>query len=283
MSSKQGGGSTTTVTKSDPWEGQQPYLKEQFGKAQELYSSGKLAPSYYPGSTVAEQSGDTLMAQNLTRQRALTGSPITNAANQNITATLRGDYLDPRTNPGYQQTLDDLKSNYATGTAAQTDAMAARGGAFGGSAHQEMMQRNNRAFADSLNKTAGDMYTAERSNQLRAGLLAPSIADADYNDINRLGAIGADNENYRQQQINSNIDRYNTNANKDALALQRYIELTQGNYGGTSSGTATGPTQYRNWGAGALGGALTGAKIGSAIPGIGTGLGAIGGGLLGLF
>lgn len=279
MPSKSGGGSTTTVQKSDPWSGQQPYLKEQFDKAQGLYKSGLLAPSYYPDATIAPQSADTIMAQNLTRQRAMQGSPITNAANQNITATLRGDYLDPRTNPGYQQTLNDLKDNYASGTAAQTDAAANRAGAFGGTAYTELVGKNNRAFADSLNKTAGDMYTAERQNQLRAGLLAPSIADADYNDINRLGAIGADNENYAQQIINSNIDRYNTNSNKDALALQRYIQLTQGDYGGSSVGTSTGPSQSRNWGAGALGGALAGYQLGGPW---GAAAGGVGG-LLGIF
>jgi hypothetical protein len=38
---------------------------------------------------------------------------------------------------------------------------------------------------------------------------------------------------------------------------------------------------YRNAGAGALGGALTGAELGSIVPGLGTAAGAIGGGLLG--
>jgi len=38
----------------------------------------------------------------------------------------------------------------------------------------------------------------------------------------------------------------------------------------------------QNVGAGALGGALAGAKLGSVVPGVGTALGAIGGGILGL-
>ena len=40
---------------------------------------------------------------------------------------------------------------------------------------------------------------------------------------------------------------------------------------------------FRNTGAGLLGGAMTGAKIADMIPGLGTGMGAIGGGLLGGF
>ncbi|BCV04951.1 MAG: hypothetical protein CM15mV95_230 [Caudoviricetes sp.] len=38
---------------------------------------------------------------------------------------------------------------------------------------------------------------------------------------------------------------------------------------------------FRNTGAGLLGGAMTGANIANMIPGLGTGIGAIGGGLLG--
>jgi hypothetical protein len=50
---------------------------------------------------------------------------------------------------------------------------------------------------------------------------------------------------------------------------------------GTSTGTNTDPI-YRNKGAGALGGALTGAQLGSMFGPMGTGIGAVGGGLLGL-
>lgn len=52
-------GSTTTVQKADPWEGQQPYLAGDsrgetpifgvFPEANYLYTTGQLAPEYYPG------------------------------------------------------------------------------------------------------------------------------------------------------------------------------------------------------------------------------------------
>ena len=43
------GGGGTTVTKSDPWAGAQPYLKDVMGQAQQLYAGG--GPAYYPGQT----------------------------------------------------------------------------------------------------------------------------------------------------------------------------------------------------------------------------------------
>ena len=67
------GGSTTTVQKADPWEGQQPYLvggihingvpiAGTFYEANKLYQNGQLAPEYYPGQTVADQSPWTQQA-----------------------------------------------------------------------------------------------------------------------------------------------------------------------------------------------------------------------------
>jgi len=43
------GGGGTTVQKSDPWSGAQPYLQDVMGQAQQLYRGG--GPSYYPGQT----------------------------------------------------------------------------------------------------------------------------------------------------------------------------------------------------------------------------------------
>lgn len=46
-----GGGDTTTVQKSDPWPGQQPYLKDLYAQYQNLFQN--TAPQYFPESTVA--------------------------------------------------------------------------------------------------------------------------------------------------------------------------------------------------------------------------------------
>lgn len=46
-----GGGSNTTVEKADPWEGVQPFLRQGYSDAGQLY--GGTAPQYYPGNTVA--------------------------------------------------------------------------------------------------------------------------------------------------------------------------------------------------------------------------------------
>ena len=46
-----GGGSTTTVQATEPWEEQIPYLTAGFDAAKKLFNQG--VPEYYPGETLA--------------------------------------------------------------------------------------------------------------------------------------------------------------------------------------------------------------------------------------
>jgi hypothetical protein len=69
------------------------------------------------------------------------------------------------------------------------------------------------------------------------------LANQDYYDINQLSSVGDYKTNLAQQQIDADREKYNYNANKDQLALQQYMDLIQGNYGGTQ--TASNP-YYRN-------------------------------------
>jgi hypothetical protein len=136
-------------------------------------------------------------------------------------------------------------------------------------------------------------YNTERDNQMKGMMFAPELAAADYQDIAALSEVGTARENYAQDQINAGMDRYNYNANRDALGLQNYMNMVSGNYGSQGSSTATGSTGAAKSNplggalSGGLSGAGTGAMIGSIVPGLGTGIGAliggVGGGLLGMF
>lgn len=241
-----GGGNTTTTTNSAPWGGQQPYLSQQFQQAQNLYNSGQLAPAYYPNSTVASQSPYTQQAiQGIAQQATSPQSQgLANAATGQITDTLNGNYLNPESNPGFQQSLTDAQKAYSTGTAAQTDAAFARDGSYGGSAYDETKQMQNKAYGDSLNTLAGNLYSQGRTNQLQAAALAPGTNNIPYTNYAQLGSAGSTQDAYNQSLINADQTKYNYNANLPQNSLANYASLTGGNYG--SSSTTSQPYQSNN-------------------------------------
>lgn len=255
--------STTTTQNTAPWEAQQPYYRDVFSQAQNLYNSNKLAPTAYPGQQVANQSPDTLAAMNSVRNTA-NNATLAPSANQLATDTINGKYLDVTQNPGWQQGLADIKRAYSTGTAAQTDAAAARSGAYGGSAYKELVGQNNRSYADALNKFAGDIYNDERARQTQTLALSPSINAGNYADAAQLGNVGAMNEGYNQDLINSAIQNYNINQSAPYTALSNYQGLIGGNLGGTGYSTSSTPF-YKNQLSSALGGSLAGAGLGLSL------------------
>lgn len=259
-----GGGNTTTTTKSDPWSGQQPYLSQQFGQAQNLYDTGQLAPQYFPGQTIAAPSGQTSQAiTDLTNQsNSSQAADLANANIGQVTDTLNGKYLDPSTNPYFKGTLNNIADAYARGTGAQTDAAFNRAGSYGGSAYTETTGANNKAFADSLNDLGNTQYQQGRTNQLQASALAPQANSLPYSNIAQLANAGSTLDQYNQNLINSNIQKYNYNSNLPYNSLANYIGLTGGSYGGTTTQTTP---YYQNTAANTLGGAISGAVGGAGL------------------
>lgn len=274
-----GGGqsdSQTQTQKTEPWEGQQPYLKQGFKKAEDLFMK-QDAPAYFPGNTVVPFSPETNAALNLTTQRALSGSPLQSAANTQLTGTLNGDYLyggdgfNAAVNAATNKALPQINSKFEGG-----------GRLNSGLAKTAQTQ----AIADAFASQYGD----ERTNQQRAMLFAPQMMQQDYADYQQLANVGAAREGMSQSQLAEDVNRYNYNQQSPNLQLQNYMSTIQGSYGGTQTNTSP---LYRNQGAGLLGGAMGGMSMASslgALPGMaalggpwGMAGGAILGGLLGGF
>ena len=298
-----GGGSTTTVQKADPWAGQQPYLQDIFQQAQQLYNAGGMAPNYYPGQTVAGQSDWTKQALQMQADRAQSGSPlITNASNamNNITTgqALAGNQglntlnqLSQEDNPY----VDELYNRANSQVQANLDGNFNRAGRYGSGAHEAAAAdaANNLAAqmysslwdkrADAA-QSAGQLYNTGIGQQVVAGQTGQQLANQAYTDAEALSQAGGMMDDYNQQLINADIDRYNYNQQKALLALQNYNNLIQGSYGGTT--TTTGQQSNRGSTLGNVaGGALTGGglayMLGASNPIIGGA--ALAGGLLGLF
>jgi hypothetical protein len=97
---------TTTVQKSDPWSGQQPYLKQAFSAAGDLYNQG--GPQYYPGSTVAGFTPEQTQAYQSIENAATAGSPLLDAARNTTLGVLNGSYTSPVVTGSFTPTSPDI-------------------------------------------------------------------------------------------------------------------------------------------------------------------------------
>jgi uncharacterized membrane protein YebE (DUF533 family) len=273
-----GGQSTNTVQKADPWAGQQPYLQGGegipgiFPEAANLYQNNPL--QYYQGQTYAGLSPETEMSLQMQANRAMAGSPVTNAAQSELTKTIRGDYLDANNNPYLQAGSDAVLAKVLP----QIDA---RFGASGRGQSGLAARAASQGATDALGGLALQNYNNERTNQMRGMMFAPQMAQQDYADAARLGEVGGVREDFSQQGINDAMQRFQFENMAPWQQLGLYNSMVQGNYGGTTQSSQTMPR--RSIGAGVLGGGLAGASAGALLGGANLGFspmtGAIGGGL----
>lgn len=264
-----GGGSdtTTTVQQADPWVGQQGYLTGLYQQAAGLPQQQPYPyPEYVPPSTA------TLQAQQAQTNRSLQGNPLLGAAQQQNYQTLQGDYLTG--GQGFNQAFDAAQRQIIPGISGAFE----QSGRYGSGLHQESLSRGvGDAFAG--------LYDRERGRQQAASLAAPGLAQADYGDIDRLGAVGAQQEGYAQNALNSAINRWMFQQQAPYQQLQAQSGVIQGGFpGGQTVGESTMPTQGASPLAGAAGGAMTGGALagmsGGAVAGpIGMAAGAAIGGL----
>lgn len=216
-------------------------------------NGGLLAPGYYPGKTVADQSPQTQQALGLLTSRATNGSPITDQAKGYLSDVMGGQYLN--SNPWLDQTFNKA----ADQVQGRLTSQFANTGGLGGGLNQDVAAKNYNDLATSI---YGGNYDQERNRQQQGLLFGQQLANQDYNDIGQLANAGGAQDAYQQSLINANIDKYNYNSNLPANALRNYVGLTGGNYGGTS--TSTQPYSQNNL-ANGLGGAITGALGGAGL------------------
>jgi hypothetical protein len=228
---------TTTRNEIDPM--LKPYVEFGLGEAKRLYQN--QGPSYFPGQTYVSPTGTTLSALQAGENRATAGSPLLRAAQAENLANVQGQYLGG--NPFFQGAF-----NPAAKAAQQSyyDAIqnvaskASSAGRYGSGAYGQLTDRAGGTFATALTDTAGKLayqnYSDERARQAAATAAAPSMAEADYGDIQRLLAIGQGREGYAQTALQDQINRYNYEQNLPQAKLQSFLS---GVYGAPSGGIST--------------------------------------------
>jgi hypothetical protein len=274
-----GDNSTRAVTSAEPWSGVKKPLTAAVGDATSLYNKG--APGYYPGQTVAPMSGYTSGALDWMAQRAQAGSPLTQAGQGELTKTLQGSYLDagnPYFNQAVQSAIRPVTEQYQNVVMPGIQSAFSDAGRYGSGAHQGMVNQANTDYQRNIGDISSNMayqnFADERGNMLKAGLLAPEMAQQDYFDINQLGAAGAGFDQFNQANIDADVNRYNYEQNKDTQWLSNYMGLLQqAPWGKSITETPPRPNPFTS----ALGGAGIGGDIGGPYGAlIGGGLGLLG-------
>ena len=270
------GGTTTTVNKTDPPDEVKPFLAPY---VQRGFALSERPFEQFSGQRIAPMTPEQNLGLNFTAARAMQGSPLMRETQNQAMQTARGDFLSPDSNPFLRQNVNTALNDVQTRVNSQFN----RPGAFGGSAHQELLARN-------LGETAGQLYgqnfTNERMNQQRAMAFAPQLAETDFRDAQALLGVGDVRRENQQDMLNLGYEQFLAQQQWPYQQLNFAGDVLARSMGGGGTSMSTGPNPFRsNRAAGALGGAAAGAGLGSmlALSNPATAGLAIGGGLLGLF
>lgn len=259
-----GGDDTTTVQKSDPWEGQQPYLSNLFQQAQLQFNQRN--PDLIKSTEAATQGADAY------KGAAATAQGLASSAAQGQQFLARGDVLSPESNPALQQYID--LANQATTRSFQQGVLpslkgqsvqagnvgSSRAGIAEGLASQGVTQQIAQQTAGLTSAGyAQGLDAMGRGLALAPQTIAAQGLSGDFLNQASAGYAGVENLPYQQQ----------------LAKLQNYQALISGQGGGTQ--TNIGPATQTGGLSGAIGGAATGYQV------TGSGYGAAAGAIAGYF
>lgn len=257
------GGDSQTIQKADPWVGQQGYLSG-------LYEAARTVPIQqpYPYPGVVPPAPATAAAEMATANRALIGSPVQASGLAQNLRTTRGDYLYGGS--GFNAAFNAARDTISPAVQGQFEGASRYGG---GLAQSEETRQLANAFAG--------LYGDERGRQMQASAISPVLAESEYGDINRLGAVGAQQEGRGREALADAMSRWQFQQQAPYNRLGFASQVIQGGYpGGTQTNTA--PNPESSLAANAIGGATAGYAIGGGLTALGGPYGALIGAGLGL-
>ena len=229
---KGGGGSQSQTTTQNIDPAILPYITYGLGEAQDLYRAD--SPEYYPDATYVPASATTTEALTLAGNRARTGSPLVPAAQAQQLSTIQGDRLSAG-NPYFSAMMASAAKPAVTEfnkAIRDIGSRTAASGRYGSGAMGELESQASENLANALTNRAAELaysnFGAERARQDAAIAQAPQMAMADYSDIQQLMNVGATQEDYDRQALQSDIGRFEFEQNKPYSKLQSYLSAAYG-------------------------------------------------------
>jgi hypothetical protein len=230
--------SSTTTTGIDP--SIKPYVTDILSEGQKLYQSNN--PQYYAGQTYVSPSQQTTQALNTAQGIATGGNPLLNTALQQQTDVAGGAYLqnNPYFNQAIQGAAQGATTNYMDAIKA-AQGNASMSGRYGSGVSADIQNRAATTLGQTLANKYGDLayanYANERGMQNAAAQNAPVLSQARYQDANQLMNVGKINEDYQNQALQADINRFNFGQNLPYQKLQNYANLINQAPAGTVSTT----------------------------------------------
>jgi hypothetical protein len=235
-----GGGGSTTTSGIDPTI--KPYVTYGLEEAKRQYEAPGAA--FFPGQTYVSPSEATQAALQAAQTRAMSGSPIQQAAQQEYLSTVQGRGVNPFLEGALAGTTRQAQEAYTRGVQG-LQSRASSMGRYGSNAMGQQVGQAQDIFGRNLAESAGQLAyqsaEAERGRQMAAVQGAPAYAQADYMDIQKLLTAGQGQEQYQQKALQDAINRYNYEQTLPQQKLQQFTNLfTSVPSGGTSTTTQQG-------------------------------------------
>jgi hypothetical protein len=237
-----GGGGTQeskTTTSIDP--SIKPYVTYGLQEAQRLYQGA--GPRFFEGQNYVSPSEATQQSLQMARERALGGSPLIKAAQQETLDTIAGRGVNPFLAGALEQTNRLAGEQYNRNIQGLQSA-ASSAGRYGSSAMGQQAGQAQDVFARALAEQGGQLAygsaEAERARQMAAVNNAANMANADYMDIEKLLRVGQAGESYDQAKLQADMARFNYNENLPQMKLSQFANLFSSvPQGSTTTQTAT--------------------------------------------
>jgi hypothetical protein len=295
----------TTQTK-DPWSAAQPHLSGIMNQAATWFGAG-AGYQPYTGNTTAPLNPN--LQTGMSNIAALAGSEPTGSLNNQYAQTLLGNLVNNQgLNTGLQTAAGQYgdiynralgnENPYLQGVINQqmnkVNSAMSGAGRYGSGSHDAAIAQaiaptlaQDYAQRQQLQMQAtgamGDIYGQGLQRAGQAAQLIPALDEARYAGAGHLMDIGNMQRSYDQALLDQQLKLWNAQQAQGWEGLQRYAALAQGagGLGGTQITSTPGATQPSTMQR-ILGGGLAGAGMGSMFGPVGAGVGALGGGLLGM-
>jgi len=222
-----GGGSpqkSTTTTSIDPTIA--PYVTYGLEEGKRLYES--QAPTFFPGQTYVSPSAQTQEALRMAQERAMAGSPLTQAAQAETLATIQGRGVNPFLAGALEQTNRLSGEDYLRNIR-QLQSGASSMGRYGSAAQGQLTGQAQDVYARALAERGGQLAyqsaEAERARQMAAVGAAPQLAAQDYADIQRLLSVGGAREAQSAAELQDAMNRFNFQQNLPQAKLSQFANL----------------------------------------------------------